>query len=186
VDGGQFAGAVEARELVGIATVRLDALARLARNPGGRDEDAGVAVPLEEAAQRIAAGSRFVAEAERDAGMGGLECFGELEHVVMGAADHPVAAHLGGIRRGQGDGDAVIVDIHPDEQDRALRHGGHRPEDGGGGGSSRGGCIAARRRTSGLRIPRRNVRQGGGGAAWVPAGQSTACAQVCARRWRGF
>ena len=56
VDGGQFAGAVEAGQLVGIAAVGLDAVARLARNLGGRHEDAPVPVRTQEAARDSRAG----------------------------------------------------------------------------------------------------------------------------------
>ena len=59
----------------------------------------------EKAAERIAAGTGFVAELEQVIGMGGLKFFGQFEDVLMGTADQTVAADFGGIRRRQGNGD---------------------------------------------------------------------------------
>lgn len=55
-----------------------------------------------------------------NARMGGLEFLGQAQHVVVLAADQPVAAHLARVRRGQAYGDGVGVDIQDDVVGRAL------------------------------------------------------------------
>jgi hypothetical protein len=50
--------------------------------------------------------------------MSGLEFFGELEHVIMAAADDSVAAHFGAAGGRDGDGDGVVVHVQADEEGR--------------------------------------------------------------------
>ena len=52
--------------------------------------------------------------------MNPLHSLGQLEHIVMGAADNPVAAHLGEVRRRQAHGDGIIIHVQADEE-RASR-----------------------------------------------------------------
>src|ERR1017187_10460373 len=97
-DGGEFAGAVEAGGLIGIASVGLDAVAGRAGNLGGGDENATIAVPVQAAGEgkcmrtRLARTARFGARRSR------LRFGEEFKHVVMGAANDPVTAAFGGMR----------------------------------------------------------------------------------------
>src|ERR1022692_401142 len=143
VDAGGSAGAVKAGELIGIAAVGLDAVAGLAGNLGGGDENANVAVPVQAAGEGKPMRSGFVTTAQFGAWMRGLEFREEFEHVVMGAADDAVTPDLGGIRRRETDGDGIGVNIKTGEQDAVV--GGRRrsSEDDGGGGPD-GGFTARR------------------------------------------
>ena len=69
--------------------------------------------------------------------MGGLEFFGQLEHVIVFAADDPVAANLGRIGGREADGDRIVMHVQADEQNGA--HGGHCRS------LQRGGGVAGRR-----------------------------------------
>jgi hypothetical protein len=53
--------------------------------------------------------------------MGGLELFGELEHVVMFSTDNPVAPHLGRIRRRNRNGNRIVMHIQTNEQDESCQ-----------------------------------------------------------------
>ena len=83
VDGGEFAGAVETGQLIGIAAVGFDAVAGFTRHLGGGHQDAVVAVGEQTAAERITVRTGFIAEAQRGVRMGGLELFGEPQDVVV-------------------------------------------------------------------------------------------------------
>src|ERR1035438_5359925 len=76
VDAGEFAGAVEAGELVGIAAVGLDAVAGRAGNLGGGDENAEITVALHAAGEAKPMRTGFVTTAQFGARMRGLQ-FGE-------------------------------------------------------------------------------------------------------------
>ena len=117
VNGGQFAGAIKAGQLVGIAAVGFDAITGFTRDLRRGDDDAVIAVGAQEAAQGIAVGPGLVTEAELKVGMGGLQFFGETQDVIVGAADNAVTADFDGITGGETDGDGIGVDILPDEQE---------------------------------------------------------------------
>ena len=117
MNGGQFAGAIKACELVGIAAVGFDAIAGFTRDSGGSDDDAVKPVGMQEAAQGIAVRPGFVTEAEVKVGMGGLQFFGETQDIIVGAADNAVTPDFSGITRGEADGDGIGVDILSDEQE---------------------------------------------------------------------
>src|ERR1035437_9096335 len=138
VDGGEFAGAVEAGGVIGIAAGGVDAVAGRAGNLGGGDENANIAVPVQAAGEGKPMRSGFITAAQFGARMGGLEFGEEFEHVVMRAADDPVTPDLGGVRRGQTHGDGIGVHIKTAEQDAAVGGGGGSSEDDGGGGPGGG------------------------------------------------
>jgi len=117
VNARQFARAKEPRQLIGIAPVRLHPIARLARHPRGTDDEALITQPAQAPAQRIPARPGLVTELQGRAGLGGLELPGAPQHVLMRAAEDPVAPHLGGITGRDGKGDGVIVDIQAEEED---------------------------------------------------------------------
>lgn len=138
IDGGEFAGAVEAGELIGIAAVGLDAVAGLAGNLGGGDENATITVPVQAAGEGKPMRSGFVSTAQFGARMRGLEFGEEFEHVVMGAADDPVTPNLGGVRRRETHGDGIGVNIKTGEQDAGVGGCRRASEDDGGGGHGGG------------------------------------------------
>ena len=119
-DGGEFAGAVEPGELVGIAAIGLDAVTRLAWNLGRGEEHAMITVPVEAPGEGKPMWSGFVTTAQFGAGMRGLKFGEEFEHVIMRAADDPVTADLGRIRRRQTHGDGIGVHIKTGEQDASV------------------------------------------------------------------
>src|SRR5450631_103223 len=143
IDAGEFAGAEEAGELIGIAAVGLDAVAGLARDLGRGDENANIAVPVEAAGEGKPMRSGFVTTAQFGAWMRGLELGEEFEHIVMGATDNAVTPDLRRIGRRETDGDGIGVNIKTGEQDAVV--GGRRrsSEDDGGGGPA-GGFTAGR------------------------------------------
>src|SRR5688572_2624784 len=104
IDGRQLSGAIEPSQLIGVATVGLDPVARFARNFGGSHDDAFMALGAEETAEGITARTGFVAKAQLRAEMSGRESLDELEHVVVRATDEAVTAHLRGVTRRQGNG----------------------------------------------------------------------------------
>ena len=120
IDAGEFAGAVKAGKLIGIAAVGLDAVAGLARDLGRGDENANIAVPVQAAGEGKPMRTGFVTTAQFGAWMRGLELGEEFEHVVMGAADDPVTADLDRIRWCQTDGDGIGVNIKTGEQDGGV------------------------------------------------------------------
>ena len=138
IDAGEFAGAVKAGKLIGIAAVGLDAVAGLARNLGRGDENANIAVPVQAAGEGKPMRTGFVTTAQFGARMCGLEFGEEFEHVIMLPADDPVTADLDRIRWCQTDGDGIGVNIKTGEQDGAV--GGRRraSQDDGGGGPAGG------------------------------------------------
>ena len=138
IDAGEFAGAVKAGKLIGIAAVGLDAVAGLARDLGRGDENANIAVPVQAAGEGKPMRTGFITTAQFGARMCGLEFGEEFEHVIMLPADDPVTADLDRIRWCQTDGDGIGVNIKTGEQDGAV--GGRRraSQDDGGGGPAGG------------------------------------------------
>ena len=116
IDGGEFAGAVEPGELVGIAAIGLDAVTRLAWNLGRGEEHAMITVPVEAPGEGKPMWSGFVTTAQFGAGMRGLKFGEEFEHVIMRAADDAVTPDLNRIGGRKTHGNGIGVDIEPDEQ----------------------------------------------------------------------
>ena len=75
--------------------------------------------------------------------MGGREFFGQLEHVVMLAADDPITAHLGRVRRREAHRNGVVVHVQANEQDGAFGGRSQSPQADAGG--RRGGGFEAGR-----------------------------------------
>ena len=136
-DGRQLSGAGQAGELIGVASVGFDALARGAGNFGGRRDAALQTVAAQKAAERIAVRTGLVPKLQPPARMGGSQFLGQAEHVIVCAADQSVAAHLGGVGGRQRHGDGLGVDIQADEQ--SGRTGGR------GGGLERSGALRLER-----------------------------------------
>jgi hypothetical protein len=105
----------EPRQLVGIPPVGLDPLARLAWHLRWADQYTVQSVRAQAAAQGKSPRPGFGAQLQSRPGMGGLEFFDQLEHVVMFPAENPVTPHLGRIRRRQRHGDRVVVHVQADE-----------------------------------------------------------------------
>ena len=109
---------MQTRELIGIAAIGLDAVARLARHLRGRDHHAQRAVAANEPAQRKTARPGLVTELQRHAWMRGRKFFDQAQQVIVLSADDPVTAHFNRIGGRQRHGDGVVMHIQADEHGR--------------------------------------------------------------------
>jgi hypothetical protein len=124
VNAGEFTRPQQPRQLIRIPPVRLDAVARLSRHFGRRDNDALRSMLPDEPAQRIPPWPRLVTTLQCRVGMRCLQFLDQPQHVVVLPADDPITPHLRAVRRGQRHGDGIVVNIQPDEQDAATQHAG--------------------------------------------------------------
>jgi hypothetical protein len=85
MNGGEFPGPIEARQLIGIAPVGLDAIGSFLGDEGGGHNVADHALVAQVAAEDEAARPGFVNQAQLD--VGGREFFEEFIDGVEGATD---------------------------------------------------------------------------------------------------
>jgi hypothetical protein len=114
MDAGEFARAQQPGQLIGIAPVRLDPVARRPRHARGTDDEALVPQPAQKARERKPARPGLVTEAQRRVGMRGLQLLDQALHVLVRAAQHAPAPHLRRVAGREGDGDGIVVDVQAD------------------------------------------------------------------------
>ena len=111
-DRGELAGAIEPSQGQPVAPIGLDAIAGFARGHRRRDQVAIVFGVTNLPANAVAAGAGFVAEVQPLARRG--ECGNQATDSFGLVVDFAVEMRLGPPRRGDGDRDAVFVNVHPD------------------------------------------------------------------------
>ena len=109
MDGRQFAGAIEAGQLVGIPPVGLDAVGSLFGNERRTDQVAVSAFAAQVTTQNKAAGPGLIDEVQLEVGFG--ESFEEVINGLECSANNAVAADLGGVLGSDGDGNGIFVDV---------------------------------------------------------------------------